>query len=95
MEIKEERRILADETILYGGMLLRYRLIDTEDAAGRFHLIAANGAECAKISVGDDICFAADCYRSVRDGRVTPCALEEVVADLRTVSVNFGKALYK
>lgn len=95
MEIKEERRILADETALYGGMLLRYRLIDTEDAAGRFHLIAANGAEYAEISVGDDICFAADCYRSVRDGGVTPCTLDEIVADLRATTSNFGKALYK
>ena len=95
MEIKEERRILADDTTLCGGMLLRHRLIDTDDAAGRFHLLAANGAECTEISVGDDIVFATDCYRSVRDGGVTPCTLEEVVEDLRTVAVNFGKALYK
>ena len=95
MEIKEERRILADETILYGGMLLRYRLIDTDDATGRFHLLAANGAECAEISVGDDIGFATDCYRSARDGGVTPCTLGDVVADLRTIAGNFGKALYK
>ena len=95
MEIKEERQILADETILYGGMLLRYRLIDTNDPTGRFRLIVANGGELAEISVGDDIGFAADCYRSARDGGVTPCSLGDVVADLQTVAENFGKALYK
>ena len=95
MEIGKEMRILADETRLFDGMLLRYRLIDAEDAAGRFRLSAAHGAECAEVSVGEDICFAADCYRSVRDGGVTPCTLGEVAADLRAAAANFGKVLYK
>ena len=95
MENKEKQKILADAVIRYGGMLLRYRLIDTGEIAERFHVVAVNGRECAEFPVGDDICFASDCYRAVRDGSVTPCTLGDVIADLRTDSVNFEKTLYK
>ena len=95
MEKRENRRILAEEAIAYGGMLLRYRLIDRMEENGRFHVVAANGAECEEVSVGNDICFAADCYRAVRDGRVTPCTLDDVIRDLHTMAINFSKPLYK
>ena len=95
MENKEKQIILADEGIRYGGMCLRYQLVDTGEIAERFHVIAVNGEERAEFPVGNDICFASDCYRAVRDGGVTPCTLGDVIADLRSVSVNFGKTLYK
>ena len=74
---------------------MRYRLIDAEGEAARFRVVAANGAECEEIAVGNNICFAADCYRAVRDGKVTPCTLGEVVGDLLEESVIFKKTLYK
>ncbi len=95
MEKKESNRTLADETVRYAGMLLRYQLKDTDRIDERFLLVVSNGGEHAEISVGNDICFAALCYRSVRDGRVTPFALDEIVYDLRVTAQNFEKPLYK
>ncbi len=95
MEKKEQKRILTEETVAFGGMLLRYRLVETSDPVARFRLCAANGAETAEAPLGNDLCFAADCYRAARNGRAMPCTLSDIVEDLRLEAANFEKPLYK
>lgn len=95
MEKRENRRILASETVACDGMSVRYRLIDAEGDSTRFRVSAASGSECAEAPVGNDVCFAADCFRSVRDGFVTPCTLGEVIEDLSVSTLIFAKTLYK
>ena len=87
MEKREIGRILSDETVTCGGMFFRYRLIDAEGEPMRFRMSVTSGSECEEVSLGNDICFAADCYRSVRDGYVTPCTLCEMIEELFTGAV--------
>ena len=73
---------LAEETISFGGMLLEYRLLVRNTYADRFRILITSGSERAEGGLGNEIGTALDCYRLVVDGRVTPCALEDVMYDL-------------
>ena len=95
MKKRDENRILAEDTVSAGGMTLRFRLTDDGKEDARFRVYAEHGNHCAEVALGNDICFAVDCYRAVRDGRVLPCTLEDVIADLRFEASNLQKPLYK
>ena len=94
-DLAEQRR-LAEETVLYGGMVLKYCLTDEgTEMQNRFRVSVESGTEFAQTDLGNDICAATDCYRAVRDGSVTPCVLEEVVRDFLKCRQTFEKPLYK
>lgn len=73
---------LAEEIISFGGMLLEYRLLVCNTYADRFRVLVMSGCERAESSAGNEIGEALELYRSVVHGRVTPCALEDVMYDL-------------
>ena len=73
---------LAEEIISFGGMLLEYRLLVCNTYADRFRVLVLSGSERAESGVGNEIGEALERYRSVVHGRVTPCALEDVMYDL-------------
>ena len=95
MKKRDEKMILADDTATAGGMTLRYQLTDGGRDGSRFHIRAEHGNHFADVGVGSDLVFAVDCYRAVREGRVTPCTLEDVISDLRFQEGNFVNPLYK
>ena len=95
MKKRDERRILAEDTAMAGGMSLRFRLTDSGAGEDRFHICAEHGNHCVDVALGNDVVFAAECYRAVREGKVLACTLEDVIADLRFEAANFEKPLYK
>lgn len=72
---------LRDETVLFGGMLLRYRLLLSEGAEERFSVRISKGEEATETGVGNEISAALDCYFALLRGRVTPCALPDIMCD--------------
>lgn len=88
--------VLTEENVCFGGMLIRYRLAVQNGAKNeRFRLTIAKGEECCTADAGDDLFFAVDAYQKIVRGRVTPCTLEDVMADLRQSDTKFQKMLYK
>lgn len=77
--------VLAQETIRFGGMILHYRLAAYHSQTERFRIRVETGGEAAESSVGSDIETALRAYRMILGGRVTPCVLEDVMYDLRSV----------
>lgn len=79
-------RVLAEGTAAAAGTVYRYRLTDRGEGEARFSLSVSGGGEQREEALGDDVCFAVDCYRAVRDGAVTPCTLADVTGDLKVLS---------
>lgn len=77
--------LLAQETVSFGGMLLDYRLVACQSPSERFRICVASGDERVESVIGNDLEAALRTYRTVLQGRVTPCALEDVMYDLKSV----------
>jgi len=73
------RRILEQETVAFGGMLLEYRLLLANDGGDRFRVRVALGSEAAEYGIGDQLASALERYRLLVRGTVTPCCLREVL----------------
>ena len=93
-EAEKELKILTEESIYYEGLQLHY-LFAQNPRDRQFCILAECGGSSAMAALGSDPAFAANCYRAMRDGGVTPCTLEEVAADLRAANGNFAAPLYK
>lgn len=94
MNQPENKKILVEETVLYEGLQL-HELFWQETSTRQFYVSVDYRGESATAALGEDPAFAADCYRAIRDGGVTPCTLCEIVADLRADGGKFTGALYK
>ncbi len=81
-ERREKEFILAEETVNFGGMLLRYRLFACESNINRFCILITKGRERSTAGLGNDINRALRFYNMVVGGRVTPCGLQDVMYDL-------------
>ncbi len=90
----ERKKILVEETVLYEGLQL-HNLFWQEAETRQFYISVELCGQTATAALGDDAAFASTCYRAIRDGGVTPCTLEEIVADLRADGGKFTEALYK
>lgn len=77
--------ILAQETVRFGGMILDYRLVAYQSRTERFRIRITSGEERVESTIGNDIEAAVRVYRAVLRGRVTPCGLEDVMYDLKSV----------
>ena len=75
------KMILEEETVTFGGMLLRYQLFVTNGSNARFIIRVATGDEQTEALLGDRVDPALKLYRAIVRGRVTPCALQDVVGD--------------
>ena len=82
MNKKSVSYVLMQENIYYDGLCLQYQLRQNIPET-TFLLSVRYKNDFAEIDLGDDLCFASDCYRLVRNGGVTPCTLADVVDDLR------------
>ena len=69
---------LAEESVVFGGMLLNYCLFACNDRVNRFRLCVTLGSERCEVVLGNSIDSALQFYREVLGGRVTPCALPDV-----------------
>ncbi len=77
--------ILIQETVRFGGMILDYRLVAYRSRTERFRIRITSGEEQVESTIGNDIDAALRVYRAVLHGRVTPCGLEDVMYDLKSV----------
>lgn len=79
----KETFCLEEECVLFGGMLLRYRLEKERESGSDsgFSVRVNLGNEECVASLGSNLSFALDCYRMLVCGRVTPCTLNDVVED--------------
>ena len=87
-ELSTEARAvrLREEHVFYGGMHLCYRLdAVTVGESVFFSLTVTHGSERVTLALGEDVLFAGECLRVLRDGAVTPVSAEEVLEDLRYV----------
>lgn len=76
------RRILEQETVAFGGMLLEYRFWLASGSEERFRVSVTLGSESAEYGLGDRLAPALERYRLLVRGRVTPCCLQEVLEEL-------------
>ena len=81
-EKKDRELVLAEETVNFGGMLLRYRLLAGDSESDRFWVLITKGRERSTAGLGNDINRALRFYNMVVGGRVTPCGLQDVMYDL-------------
>ena len=78
-ERQEEKVLLVSDTVKIKGLRPRYYLWRD---AGNYRVEVQLGREWAVEDLGEDLTLAVDCYRALRKGGVTPCALSDVVAEL-------------
>ena len=79
-----EARLLARSCAARGGLFVEYRLEQTVSATESGYYLTLFGAgDFGRISVGEDLLFAVECYRTAVQGCVTPCAIADIVSDLR------------
>ena len=86
MKNQQERRIcrvtLEEETVSFGGMLLKYQLFVRNCEEGRFLIHVQSGDEHMEAVLGNRVDSALKLYHAIVRGRVTPCGLQDVVDDL-------------
>ena len=72
---------LEEETVSFGGMLLKYQFLVCNEAELRFVVRVILGEEHMEAALGNRIDPALKLYRAIVRGRVTPCGLHDVVSD--------------
>ena len=72
---------LEEETVSFGGMLLKYQFLACNGAELRFMVRIVSGQERMEAVLGNRIDPALKLYRAIVRGRVTPCGLQDVVSD--------------
>lgn len=78
-ERQNEKVLLVSDTVRVKGYRPRYYLWRD---AGNYRVEVQLGREWAVEDLGEDLTLAVDCYRAIRKGGVTPCALADVVEEL-------------
>ena len=73
--------ILEEETVSFGGMLLKYQFLACNNYDLRFHVRVDSGKEHVEATLGNRLDPALKLYRAIVRGRVTPCGLHDVVSD--------------
>ena len=78
---RECKLILQEETVGFGGMVLRYQLLVCPEGTDRFRIRVTLGEESDECWIADRIEHALERYRLLVRGCVTPCCLREVLDD--------------
>ena len=76
------RLTLEEETVSFGGMLLKYQLLICNGEDTKFYIRVATGDEHMEAALGNRVDPALKLYRAIVRGRVTPCGLQDVLSDL-------------
>ena len=72
---------LEEETVSFGGMLLKYQFTVCNGDTLRFLVRITSGQEHTEAILGNRIDPSLKLYRAIVRGRVTPCGLHDVVTD--------------
>ena len=74
---------LCQDHVYFGGMQLTYRLLLTPgEVMHRYSVSISLCDETCEAEAGDDILLALAHYQRIREGRVTPCGLDDVMQEL-------------
>ena len=75
---------LCEDHVYFGGMQLTYRLLLAPgEVLHRYSISVSLGEETCEAEAGNDLLRALGHYQRIREGIVTPCALEDVMQELR------------
>ena len=75
---------LCEDHVYFGGMQLTYRLLLLPGEVMHDYSISISlGKETCEAEAGSDLLLAIEHYQRIREGRVTPCALDDVMQELR------------
>ena len=74
---------LCEDHVYFGGMQLTYRLLLAPgEVLHRYSISVSLGEETCEAEAGNDLLRALGYYQRIREGIVTPCALEDVMQEL-------------
>ena len=74
---------LCEDHVYFGGMQLTYRLLLAPgEVLHRYSISVSLGEETCEAEAGNDLLRALGHYQRIREGIVTPCALEDVMQEL-------------
>ena len=75
---------LCEDHVYFGGMQLTYRLLLTPgEVMHRYSVSISLCDETCEAEAGNDLLSALENYQRIREGRVTPCGLDDVMQELR------------
>ena len=75
---------LYEDHVYFGGMQLTYRLLLLPgEVMNDYSISISLGKETCEAEAGNDLLLAIEHYQRIREGRVTPCALDDVMQELR------------
>ena len=74
---------LCEDHVYFGGMQLTYRLLLAPgEVLHRYSISVSLGEETCEAEAGNDLSRALGHYQRIREGIVTPCALDDVMQEL-------------
>lgn len=75
--------VLCHDHVYFGGMQLTYLFsVLPNEGMNRYFISISLGEETVEREVGNDLVRALGDYRRIREGYVTPCALDDVMQEL-------------
>lgn len=75
--------VLKEEQVLFGGLSIYYRFcVRAEKGEPRFLIAVTLGEENAVREIGTHLMRALNTYQKIVGGAVTPCSLDDVLADI-------------
>ena len=75
--------VLCHDHVYFGGMQLTYLFsVLPNEGMNRYFISISLGEETVEREVGSDLLRALGDYRRIREGYVTPCALDDVMQEL-------------
>lgn len=79
-----QRIVLCEDHVYFGGMQLTYRFwVLTGDAMHCYGIGISLGEESREAEAGNDLVRALAHYLRIKEGCVTPCALDDVMQELQ------------
>ena len=75
--------VLCHDHVYFGGMQLTYRFsVLPGEVVNRYFISISLSEETCEVEAGSDLVRALGHYRRIREGCVTPCALDDVMQEL-------------
>ena len=85
--IHQQTIVLCQDHAYFGGMQLTYRFsVLPGELLHRYFISVSLEDETNEAEAGNDLASALRHYLRIREGYVTPCALDDVMQDLHYVS---------
>ena len=84
--MRKESIVLCEDHVYFGGMQLTYRFsVLPGEMMHRYIISILLENETCEADAGNDLVSALSYYRCIREGYVTPCALDDVMQELQFV----------